>query len=387
MTRRPVIPVTAADYGRIARRRLPRFLADYIDGGAGEEITVSRNVEALREINLRQRVMRDVSAIDTGTTLLGQPMSMPLVLGPVALAGMYRRRGEAQAAKGAVRAGVTFTTSTMGICSPEEVQAAAGGASWFQLYMLRDRSIVETLLDRVQACGVKTLVFTVDLPMLGKRYRDDHNGVMVGGLRGAAAKAWQIATRPRWLLDVGLRGKPHDFGSLRGVIEGVRDLEGFKGFIDSQFDPSVTWKDLEWLRGRWKGQLLIKGVMCAGDAVAAVEVGADGVVVSNHGGRQLDGVAASVSKLPEVVEAVGDRAEVLLDGGVRNGTDVVRAVALGARGVLLGRAWAWALAAGGERAVHDLLTVIQNEIANSMALMGVNRIAEIGPDRVEANPP
>lgn len=386
MRRRPVIPVTADDYARIARRRLPRFLADYIDGGAGEELTLSRNVEALRRIELCQRVMRDVSAIDTGTTLLGQSVSMPLVLGPVGLAGMYRRRGEVQAAKAAVRAGVTFTTSTMGICSPEEVQAATAGVSWFQLYMLRDRGVVESLLDRVHAAGVKTLVFTVDLPMLGKRYRDDHNGMMAGGLRGAVAKAWQIAARPAWLLDVGLRGKPHDFGSLRGVIRGVRDLEGFKDFIDSQFDPSVTWKDIEWLRGRWQGQLLIKGVMCADDACSAIQAGADGVVVSNHGGRQLDGVAASVSRLPEVVEALGGKAEVFLDGGVRNGTDVIRAVALGARGVLLGRAWAWALAAGGERAVFDLLTVIRREIANSMALMGVNRIAEIGPELVEKSP-
>jgi L-lactate dehydrogenase (cytochrome) len=381
--RRPVVPVTASDYGRIARRRLPRFLADYIDGGAGEELTVARNVTALRAISLRQRVMRDVSAIDTGTTLLGQPMSMPLVLGPVALAGMYRRRGEAQAARAAVRAGVSFTTSTMGICSPEEVQAAASGASWFQLYMLRDRAVVETLLDRVHAAAVKTLVFTVDLPMLGKRYRDDHNGVMAGGLRGAAAKAWQIAARPGWIYDVGLRGKPHDFGSLRGVIKGVRDLEGFKDFIDSQFDPSVTWKDIEWLRGRWPGQLIIKGVMCSDDARAAVQAGADGVVVSNHGGRQLDGVAASISCLPEVVTAVGDQTEVFVDGGVRNGTDVIRALALGADGVLLGRAWAWALAAGGEEAVVNLLEVIRREIANSMALMGVNRIAEIGPELVD----
>jgi L-lactate dehydrogenase (cytochrome) len=386
VSRRPFIPVTAADYGEIARRRLPRFLADYIDGGAGEEITVSRNVEALRRISLRQRVMRDVSAIDTGTTVLGQSVSMPLVLGPVALAGMYRRRGEVQAARAAVRSGVTFTTSTMGICSPEEVQSATAGASWFQLYMLRDRAVVEALLERVHTAAVKTLVFTVDLPMLGKRYRDDHNGVMAGGWRGAAAKAWQIATRPGWLYDVGIRGKPHDFGSLRGVIKGVRDLEGFKEFIDSQFDPSVTWKDIEWLRGRWQGQLVIKGVMCAEDARSAVQAGADGVVVSNHGGRQLDGVAASIACLPEVGTAVGDEAEVFLDGGVRNGTDVIRAVALGARGVLLGRAWAWALAAGGEQAVVDLLAVIQREIANSMALMGVNRVSEIGPELVERYP-
>jgi L-lactate dehydrogenase (cytochrome) len=379
-----VVPVTAADYRRLAEKRLPRFLFDYIDGAAGEELSMSRNVEAFRAVQLRQRVMRDVSDIRTETTLSGQAAAMPVVLGPVALAGMYRRRGEAQAARAAVASGLPFTTSTMGICSPEEVQEAAGGASWFQLYMLRDRQVVESLLERVRDCGVRTLVFTVDLPMLGKRYRDDHNGMMAGGLRGKAAKALQLATRPRWLLDVGLRGKPHDFGSLRGVIRGVNDLDGFKAFIDSQFDPSVTWKDIAWLRERWPRKLLIKGVMCAGDARAAIDTGAEGVVVSNHGGRQLDGVAPSLSKLPEVAMAVGERAEVYLDSGVRSGTDVVRALCLGADGVMLGRAWAWALAARGETGVRNLLDVMQNEIANAMALMGVRRVGELNRDLVES---
>lgn len=378
-----VVPVTAADYRRLAEKRLPRFLFDYIDGAAGEELSMNRNVEAFRSVQLCQRVMRDVSDIRTETTLSGQAAAMPVVLGPVALAGMYRRRGEAQAARAAVASGVPFTTSTMGICSPEEVQEAAGGASWFQLYMLRDRQVVESLLERVRDCGVQTLVFTVDLPMLGKRYRDDHNGMMAGGIRGKAAKALQLATRPRWLLDVGLRGKPHDFGSLRGVIRGVNDLDGFKAFIDSQFDPSVTWEDIAWLRERWPRKLLIKGVMSAGDARAAIDTGAEGVVVSNHGGRQLDGVSSSLSKLPEVAMAVGERAEVYLDSGVRSGTDVVRALCLGADGVMLGRAWAWALAARGEAGVRSLLDVMQNEIANAMALMGVRRVNELNRDLVE----
>ena len=378
-----VVPVTAADYRRLAEKRLPRFLFDYIDGAAGEELSMNRNVEAFRSVQLCQRVMRDVSDIRTETTLSGQAAAMPVVLGPVALAGMYRRRGEAQAARAAVASGVPFTTSTMGICSPEEVQEAAGGASWFQLYMLRDRQVVESLLERVRDCGVQTLVFTVDLPMLGKRYRDDHNGMMAGGIRGKAAKALQLATRPRWLLDVGLRGKPHDFGSLRGVIRGVNDLDGFKAFIDSQFDPSVTWEDIAWLRERWQRKLLIKGVMSAGDARAAIDTGAEGVVVSNHGGRQLDGVSSSLSKLPEVAMAVGERAEVYLDSGVRSGTDVVRALCLGADGVMLGRAWAWALAARGEAGVRSLLDVMQNEIANAMALMGVRRVNELNRDLVE----
>ena len=383
MLKRSVIPVTAGDYRRLAEKRLPRFLFDYIEGGAGEEVSVSRNVEEFRAIRLRQRVMRDVSDIDTGTELMGQAASMPLILGPVALAGMYRRRGEAAAARGAHASSVPFTLSTMGICPVEEVQEAARGSAWYQLYMLRDRGIVEALLQRVEAAGVGTLVFTVDLPMLGKRYRDDHNGVMAGGFSGRVSKALQLLSRPSWLYDVGLRGKPHDFGNLQGVIEGVRDLDGFKAFIDSQFDPSVTWKDIERLRSQWPGKLLIKGVMCAEDACSAVDCGADGVVVSNHGGRQLDGVASSISKLPEVATAVGGKAEVYLDSGVRNGTDVVKAVALGARGVMLGRAWAWALAGRGEQGVSDLLAVIWNEISNSMALMGVRRIEELTPELLE----
>lgn len=381
-----VIPVTSADYRRLAKKRLPRFLFDYIDGAAGEEVSMLRNVNELQQICLRQRVMRDVGNIETRTTMMGFDAKLPVVLGPVALAGMYRRRGETQAAHAAVNSGMPFTTSTMGICSVEEVQQAAGGASWYQLYMLRDRTIVEGLLERVRAAGVTTLVFTVDLPMLGKRYRDDHNGMMAGGWRGSMAKALQLATRPRWLYDVGIRGKPHDFGSLQGVIKGVNDLDGFKAFIDSQFDPTVTWKDIAWLRAQWPHKLLVKGVMCADDAQAAVDCGADGVVVSNHGGRQLDGVASSISKLPEVVSAVGDATEVYLDSGVRNGTDVVKAVALGARGVMLGRAWAWALAARGEQGVVDLLRIMREEVANSMALMGVRRISELTPDLLEKHP-
>ena len=381
-----VIPVTAADYRSLAKKRLPRFLFDYIDGAAGEEVSMVRNVNELQDIRLRQRVMRDVGNIETTTSILGCDAKLPVVLGPVALAGMYRRRGEAQAARAAVRSGMPFTTSTMGICSVEEVQQASGDASWYQLYMLRDRAIVEGLLERVFTAGVKTLVFTVDLPMLGKRYRDDHNGMMAGGWRGSVAKALQLASSPRWLYDVGIRGKPHDFGSLQGVIKGVKDLDGFKAFIDSQFDPTVTWKDIAWLRAQWPHNLVVKGVMCADDARAAVDCGADGVVVSNHGGRQLDGVASSISKLPEVVSAAGGAAEVYLDSGVRNGTDVVKAVALGARGVMLGRAWAWALAARGEQGVVDLLRVMREEISNSMALMGVRRISELSPDLLEKHP-
>jgi L-lactate dehydrogenase (cytochrome) len=379
-----VMPVTALDYRRLAARRLPRFLFDYIDGGAGEERSMRANVADFERISLRQRVLRNVDHVDTGTSLCGRSLRMPVVLAPVGLAGMFRRRGEAQAAKAASAAGIAFTTSTVGICSVEEVQAASAEPVWFQLYMLRDRGVVEALLERARASGSDTLVFTVDLAVAGPRYRDFRNGMLGGGRRGALFKAWQLLSRPRWLLDVGVRGKPHDFGNLREVVGSSEDLDAFKAFVDSQFDPSVTWDDIHWLRSRWDGQLVIKGVMTGSDAAQAADAGADAVVVSNHGGRQLEGVASSVSRLTEVADTVGDRVEVLMDGGVRSGTDVVKALALGARGVMIGRPWAWALAAAGSEGVASLLEVMQREIAISMALMGVNAVSELGPDLLES---
>lgn len=378
-----VSPVTALDYRRLAEKRLPRFLFDYIDGGSGEETSMHENQNDFSKIKLKQRVMCNVGNVDTSTLLSGARASMPVMLAPVGLAGMMGRRGEVQGARAAAVAGVPFATSTVGICPIEEVQAAVEEPVWFQLYMLRDRSLVEALLERARATGCNTLVFTVDLAVTGMRHRDSRNGMIGGGIAGKAAKAWQLLMSPRWILDVGLRGKPHDFGNLRNVAGGFEDINAFKKFIDSQFDPSVTWKDIEWLRSIWHGKILIKGVMSADDALAAIAAGADGVIVSNHGGRQLEGVASSISKLPEVVAAVGEQAEVFMDGGVRNGTDVVRAVALGARGVMIGRPWVWAMAARGEQGLIDYLEVVQREISVAMALMGVTRIRELTPDLVE----
>lgn len=378
-----VIPVTAMDYRRLAEKRLPRFLFDYIDGGSGEEISMSRNVSDLRDICLAQRVMRDVGAIDTSSQLSGQQANMPLVLAPVGLSGMFGRRGEVLGARAAQSAGVPFTTSTVGICPIDEVNAATSTPAWFQLYMLRDRDVVLAMLERARSAGSSTLVFTVDLAVTGKRYRDDRNGMIGGGLRGKVAKAWQLVTRPRWLYDVGIRGKPHDFGNLREVVGDSSDLDAFKKFLDAQFDPTVTWKDIAWLREQWQGRLLIKGVMCADDARAAVDTGADGVVVSNHGGRQLEGVASSISKLPEVATALSGQAEVYMDGGIRSGTDVVKALCLGADGVMIGRPWVWAMAARGEDGLRNLLGVFHSEIYASMALMGVTRVDELSPDCVE----
>jgi len=378
-----VTPVTAGDYRRLAEKRLPRFLFDYIDGGAGEEQSMAANADDFSRIKLRQRVMRDVSKVDTGMELFGQSMDMPVVLAPVGLAGMMGRRGEVQGARGAATAGIPFTTSTVGICPIEEVNAAVPQPAWFQLYMLRDRQLVQSLLGRAQDSGCDTLVFTVDLAVTGPRHRDTRNGMLGGELKGKLAKLWQIMVRPRWILDVGIRGKPHDFGNLREAVVDVQDLEGFKAFIDRQFDPSVTWQDIAWLRTQWQGNILIKGVMSAEDACQAVDAGADGVIVSNHGGRQLEGVASSISMLPEVVAAVGDRAEVLMDGGVRNGTDVVRALASGAKAVMIGRPWVYAMAACGETGVAQLLTVFQQEMARSMALMGVTRVGQLTSETID----
>lgn len=381
-TKRPrsVVPVTAEDYRRLAARRLPRFLFDYVDGGAGEEQSLAANRADFGRYRLRQRVLRDVSAVDTASTLCGHRVGAPFALAPIGMAGMMARRGEVLAARAAAAAGVPFTLSTVGICAVEEVNAAVAEPCWFQLYMLRDRGLVQALLARAAAARCDTLLFTVDLPLAGMRHRDRQAG-MLGG--APLAKARQLLARPRWLFDVGIMGKPHRFSHLVDAVANPDDLASFKAFVDDQFDPSVTWQDIDWLRGQWRGRLVIKGVMSAEDAAAAADCGADGVIVSNHGGRQLDGVASCISKLPEVAAAVGERLEVLMDGGVRNGADVVKALALGARGVLIGRPWVWAVAARGERGLADYLAMLQKDVAVTMALMGVNRIDEITADSLE----
>lgn len=384
MKKRNVIPVTVPDYRHLAEKRLPRFLFDYIDGGANEEVTLAANSSDFGDYLLKQRVMRDVGNIDTGTHLCGTHCDMPVALAPVGMAGLFSRRGEALGARAARDAGIPFTASTVGICSLEEIKAFTGEACWFQLYMLRDRDIVRKLLQRTAETGCETLIFTVDLAVAGMRHRDWRNGMITEGMRARLAKFRQLAVRPGWLYDVGIRGKPHEFGNLSDVMETPVDLVSLKTFIASQFDPTVTWKDIAWLREIWKGKLLIKGVLSAEDANSAVDVGADGIIVSNHGGRQLDCVASGIGKLPEVIRAVGEKVDVLMDGGVGNGIDVVKAVALGAKGVLIGRPWVWAAAGAGEKGLSDLLGVFREEIRVAMALMGVNRIDELNPDLLES---
>lgn len=365
-------PASVADYRSLAEARLPRLLFDYIDGGACDEVTLAANRADFHRVSLRQRVLRDVSSVETATHIAGEAAAMPVVLAPVGLAGMMARRGEAQAVRAAEAAGVPFCLSTVGLCSLEEVRAASARPFWFQLYMMRDRGFVRALLERASAAGVERLVFTVDLAVVGSRYRDTQNG-MAGSLTAwhRMRKAANIARHPRWVWDVALGGRPLVFGNLADRVASARNVNDFRAWIDSQFDPSVTWKDIEWLRREWAGPLVIKGVLEPEDACAAADAGATAVVVSNHGGRQLDCVPSAIRMLPRVADAVGHRMEVLMDGGVRSGQDIVKALALGARAVMIGRPWVWALAARGETGVREVLAMLEREMAVTMALTGV----------------
>jgi len=364
------------DFREAARRRLPRFLFDYADGGAYAEHTMARNVSDLADIALRQRVLRNVADIDLGTTLFGRRMAMPVGLGPVGISGMYHRRGETQVARAAARGGVPFCLSTVSICPLAEVKRASGaGALWFQLYVIRDRGFMRDLIATAREQGAEALVFTVDMPVPGARYRDARSGM--SGAGAPLKRVLQAMGRPGWAWDVGLRGRPHQLGNLEPVLGSKSGLNDYMGWLGANFDPSISWADLEWIRAAWDGPLIIKGILDVEDARAAVAIGADGIVVSNHGGRQLDGVLSSARALPAIAEAVRDRVTVLADSGVRSGLDVVRMLALGAHGVLLGRAWLFALAARGEAGVDLLLTLIEREMRVAMALTGVRSIAEI----------
>ncbi len=376
-------PVTALDFRRLAQKRLPGFLFDYIDGGASDELTMRANIADFARVKLRQRVLVDVSKIDTSATLAGHACSMPLALAPIGLAGMMARRGEANAARVAKSAGIPFTLSTVGICGFDEVRDAAGTPPWFQLYMLRDRGVVEALLDRLWVQGCRTLVFTIDLPLPGARHRDTRHGLGAQGLRAALLKNVQVLAHLEWVWRVAICGRPLQFGNLAGHVPDARNFNALRSWVDTQFDASVTWRDIEWLRGQWQGKLLLKGILDVDDARAAVAAGADGIVVSNHGGRQLDSAASSISKLPAIAQAVGAKAEVLLDGGVRTGADIFKALALGARGVLIGRAWAWAMAGAGSAGLHTLLATLRRELALTMTFAGVTRIADIGATHLD----
>ena len=367
---------SVGDYRALARARLPHFLFEYIDGGSYDEVTLRRNVEDLQAIALKQRVLRDVSAIDLSTELFGQTWAMPVGLGPVGLSGLYARRGEVQAARAAAAAKVPMILSTVSACSLREV-AASGHVPWYQLYFVKDRGFVADLIARAQEEGSQVLVLTVDLAVPGSRYRDAR----------AAGTTLQrlpdLCMRPSWLWDVAIRGRPISFGNLEPIVGRRAPLADFQKWIHDNFDASVSWKDVEWVRDQWQGPLVIKGILDPDDAREAVASGADGIVVSNHGGRQLDGALSSARALPSVADAVGGKVPVLADGGVRSGLDVVRMLALGADFVLLGRAWAYALAAAGQGGVAHVLRLIDAEMRVAMALTGVTKIDEIDGNLID----
>ena len=371
-------PVCVEDYRELARRRLPRLLFEYIDGGSLSESAKSRNASDFGDVRLRQRVLTGVENVNLKTEILGTPLSMPVVLAPVGMTGMFARRGEVQGARAARDAGTIACLSTMAVCDLREVVGAAGPV-WFQLYLLRDRDYMKLLLQRAWDLGCRVLAFTVDVAVPGERLREHRQGLAGGmGPLDQVRRAIDGLTHPGWLYDVWLMGRPHGFGNVTEAYGGG-DMGSFWTWVREALQVSLTPDDIAWVRENWPGKLLIKGVLDPEDARRAVDAGADGVIVSNHGGRQLDSALSAIKALPRVVEAVGGRAVVLMDGGVRSGEDVVRALALGAQGCLLGRAWVWGLAARGEPGVAHVLELLRKQMTTTMVLAGCDDVREIGP--------
>jgi L-lactate dehydrogenase (cytochrome) len=363
------------DLRRTARRRVPRQFFEYADGGSYAEETLHANRADLERIRLRQRILVDVAGRSTRTTILGEPAALPLALAPIGLCGMQHGDGEILACRAAQEAGIPFCLSTMSICSIEDVAAAVAKPFWFQLYVMKDRGFVRALIERAAAAKCSALVLTVDLQVLGQRHRDIKNGLTVPP-EMRIRNIIEIATKPAWALSIA-RGRRRTFGNLAGHVRGIEDVNSLAQWTNGQFDASLSWKDVEWIASLWPGKLILKGILDVEDARIAAKTGAAALVVSNHGGRQLDGAPSSISALPAVAEAVGSSLEILFDGGIRSGQDVMRAIALGARACLSGRAYIYGLGAGGQAGVARAIEIIRNELDTSMALTGVNRIEEI----------
>ncbi|MDR7096933.1 alpha-hydroxy acid oxidase [Hydrogenophaga laconesensis] len=363
------------DLRKLAEARVPRMFYDYADAGSWSETTYRANEADLRRIRFRQRVAVDIEERSVSSTLLGQAVAMPVALAPVGMTGMQHADGEILAARAAAAFGVPFTLSTMSICSIEDVAEASPEPFWFQLYLMRDRAFVERLIERARAARCSALVLTLDLQVIGLRHKDLRNGLSAPP-RLTARTLVNIATKPRWALRM-LRTPRRNFGNIVGHVQGVTDMANLSAWTAQQFDPSLSWEDVRWVRQRWEGPLVLKGIMDADDARMAVNAGADAVVVSNHGGRQLDGAPSSIEALPSVVEAVGDRTEVWMDGGIRSGQDILRALAMGARGVMVGRAYVYGLGALGEAGVRQSLQLLRKELDLTMAFCGRKSIAEV----------
>ncbi|MDP3740444.1 MAG: L-lactate dehydrogenase [Hyphomonadaceae bacterium] len=369
---------TYEDFRWAAKKRLPRLLFDYVDGGAYAERTLAANVADFAGVHLRQRVLHDVSKLETGVDLFGRRYSMPVILAPVGMAGLYAKRGEAQAARAAAKAGVPMCLSTLSICGLDEVSRTA--PPWFQLYVLKDRGFMRELIAKAKTVGSPVLVFTVDLPTPGARYRDVRSGLFGGGPSAGLKLALDGITHPGWLFDVWFGGQPHCFENVVPAVGKGASFMDFWVWVRKNFDPTLTWDDLAWIKQAWGGPIVIKGILDPEDARLACEAGVDGIVVSNHGGRQLDDALSGIRALPGVVEAVDGRATVLMDGGVRSGLDVLKALATGAKACLIGRSWAMALGARGERGVFAMLANMRDELKTAMALTGCTDVARAGPD-------
>jgi L-lactate dehydrogenase (cytochrome) len=368
---------SVADLREFARRRVPRAFFDYADSGSYNEETLRANRADLEAIKLRQRVLVDVSERSLATTVVGQKLSAPIILAPIGLLGMQHGNGEILAAEAANEAGIPYTLSTMSICSIEDVAQATGKPFWFQLYVIRDRAFSKDILDRAATAKCNALVLTVDLQVLGQRHRDIRNGMTVPP-EIRLSNILDMASKPAWAWSI-LRGKRKTFGNLAGHVKGMENVNSLAQWTQSQFDPALNWKDVEWIKSVWPGKIILKGILDVDDAKMAVKLGADAIVVSNHGGRQLDGAPSSIAALPEIASAVGGDIEVLFDGGIRTGSDLMRALALGARACMIGRAYAWGLGAAGKSGVAQAIDILKKELSVTMALTGVNSIAEIGP--------
>jgi isopentenyl diphosphate isomerase/L-lactate dehydrogenase-like FMN-dependent dehydrogenase len=370
------------DLRRLARRRLPRAVYDFIEGGAGDELTVTRNRAAFERFLFEPRVLVDVSKREQSTVVLGERVTTPVILSPTGMAGLSWPKGEVAAARGAHDAGTIYTLSTHSSCSIEEVAAGAPGPLWFQLYVWQNRDLTRSFVERARAAGYRALLLTVDVPVISRRERDLRNGFTVPP-RVTARNVVDTLRRVGWVRRVLMGQRRLTLANLVGASGAPRtDIVTLAGVANRQVDPSISWADLAWFRSLWSGPLLLKGVMTAADARRAAEHGIDGLIVSNHGGRQLDGTRATIEALPEIVDAVGHRMEVLLDGGIRRGADVVRALALGARAVMVGRPYLYGLATGGQAGVRRALEILANEVDHVLALTGVPRVADLEPSLV-----
>lgn len=363
------------DLRLLHKRRVPKAFFDYADRGSYAEETLRANRDDLQKIKFRQRILVDVSKRDTSTTILGEPSTMPLMLAPVGLLGMQHGDGEIHACRAAQAAGIPFTQSTMSICSIEDIAGSVEKPFWFQLYVMKDRGFIKALVERAIAAKCTALCLTVDLQVIGQRHQDIKNGMSVPP-EWSLSKLFDFATKPAWVQGV-LQGKRRTFGNIAGHVKNTEDLTKLSAWTASQFDTSLNWKDVDWIRSIWPGKLIIKGIHDIEDAKLAVETGAQAMVVSNHGGRQLDGAPSSIHVLPGIADAVGDKIEIMFDGGIRSGQDVMRALALGAKSCMIGRAYAHGLGAGGQAGVAKAIDIIRNELLTTMGLCGVNTVAEI----------